>query len=398
MSVEKQFVYSIDHCFQIKNKGTIITGTILKGKIEVGQDIFFPELQAKKTIKEMQMFKKPLKRAFKGDRVGMLVKNLESTELERTIACLEPNQISSTYGGIFLIRKIKYYKSDIMSNSKIFIIVGNQGTSGKYIFFGNNKDVNCYLNQAINTDKDCSNKNIEEGVIDDDLAEKIIKDNTIFDSSFFTKREFDYQEQLDSTGFAIIKLDSKLLCTKDSLVIGIHVETDISNKVNRIAFYGRMIQELEFDSNKEVALSSNLNNLKGNNQSKNINTNINTNSIMHRNSISIIKHKFKEGRILRMSNNYTAIMIEMFQKDSNISDFIGKKIYIEEISDLKENDKIKLKEISGTIISEFGQSGKVKVDFNKNMKELSLEKEDNTLITWKELKLITHYTKKIKVL
>ena len=71
------FLFNIDHCFAIKNKGTIITGTVLNGQITKGDNIYFPELKESKAVKGIQMFKKDIKLAVKGDRVGMLVKGLE---------------------------------------------------------------------------------------------------------------------------------------------------------------------------------------------------------------------------------------------------------------------------------------------------------------------------------
>ena len=36
---KQDLLYSVDHCFAIKGKGTVLTGTLLKGKVEVGDDI-----------------------------------------------------------------------------------------------------------------------------------------------------------------------------------------------------------------------------------------------------------------------------------------------------------------------------------------------------------------------
>ena len=76
-----KFLFSIDHCFNIKNKGTIITGTVLQGKVAVNDEIFFPTLSEKKMVKEIQMFKKSTTKAYQGDRVGMLMKNLDHTKV-----------------------------------------------------------------------------------------------------------------------------------------------------------------------------------------------------------------------------------------------------------------------------------------------------------------------------
>jgi len=78
---DKKFLFSIDHCFNIKNKGTIVTGTVLEGTVSVKDDIYFPELCEKKVVKEMQMFKKSITKAYQGDRIGMLIKNLDHNKV-----------------------------------------------------------------------------------------------------------------------------------------------------------------------------------------------------------------------------------------------------------------------------------------------------------------------------
>ena len=80
----KKLLFSIDHCFSIKNKGTIVTGTVLQGTVNQNEEIYFPEICEKKIVKEIQMFKKPIQKAFQGDRIGMLIKNLDATKVNKS--------------------------------------------------------------------------------------------------------------------------------------------------------------------------------------------------------------------------------------------------------------------------------------------------------------------------
>jgi len=70
---DSPFLFSIDHCFQIKGQGTILTGTVLSGMVKVGDTIELPALKQDKKIKSMQMFRKPVQAAKQGDRVGICV-------------------------------------------------------------------------------------------------------------------------------------------------------------------------------------------------------------------------------------------------------------------------------------------------------------------------------------
>jgi selenocysteine-specific elongation factor len=39
------FLFSIDHCFQIKGQGSVMTGTVLQGAVGVGDTIDIPALK-----------------------------------------------------------------------------------------------------------------------------------------------------------------------------------------------------------------------------------------------------------------------------------------------------------------------------------------------------------------
>jgi selenocysteine-specific elongation factor len=62
--------FAVDHCFTIKGKGTVLTGTVLQGTIKVNDDIQLPELKVTKKVKSMQIFKKPVTKASQGDRAA----------------------------------------------------------------------------------------------------------------------------------------------------------------------------------------------------------------------------------------------------------------------------------------------------------------------------------------
>lgn len=48
-----------------------MTGTVLKGCVDVGDNIEIALLKQDKKVKSMQMFRKPITSAKKGDRVGI---------------------------------------------------------------------------------------------------------------------------------------------------------------------------------------------------------------------------------------------------------------------------------------------------------------------------------------
>ncbi len=348
---KKDFLFSIDHCFNIKNKGTIVTGTVLKGKANINDEIYFPALCEKKVIKEMQMFKKPVTKAVQGDRVGMLIKNLDNTKIERSLASSE-GYVQSIDGGLFLLSKIKHYKNEVKSNSKMFIIFGNQGVMAKCTFFSlsNNTMENLLVPINQKTDDDnISNNSIKKRKIE-------IKNIGVNLKQFYSE-EFNFNENLESIDefqFAILKFDNKILIPPETIALGSKIDFDTSHKSNRIAFYGKIIDKYE-----ENQL----------------------------NKIKIYKNKLKQGKIIRMASDSIAVVINLFKKDSNVEEFIGKSVYILESE----------KKIIGIIQSKFGQTGKVKIEFNENLKEIKLNDSTGKEIDFNNFTVVLEYKKYVKL-
>ena len=331
----------IDHCFKIKNKGTIITGTIIKGSVKVNDEVFFPELMDKKQVKEIQIFKKSVKFANKGDRVGMLIKNLDNDKLERTIICSpSSNECILTEGGLFFIKKIKLFKSELISGNKYYLMIGNQGVSAKCLFFSNNDEKDIFNNFDM--------KNIK---------------NSKIDINKFYNKEYSYipeikVEENNEYELAFIKFDQKTIIPNNMIFLGSKIDIDITQKTNRLAFYGKM-----FDNNIKNIVDK----------------------------LKIFKMKVKEGKILRLvDDDKIAIVKGLFKKDNiNISnDFIGKEVNI------KEDEK---KEIVGKILSTFGQSGKIKIEFNEILSNIKLKDLDGNDITYKNFNIELSYKKYIKL-
>ena len=331
----------VDHCFKIKNKGTIITGTIIKGNIKVNDEVYFPELMDKKQVKEIQIFRKSVKFANKGDRVGMLIKNLDKEKLERTIICSpSSNECILSEGGLFFIKKINLFKSELISGNKYYLMIGNQGVNAKCLFFSNNDDKDIFINFDM--------KNIK---------------NTKINIDKFYSKEYSYIseikiEQNNEYELAFIKFDQKTIIPNNMIFLGSKIDIDITQKTNRLAFYGKM-----FDNNI-----------------KNI-----------EDKLKIFKNKFKEGKILRLvDDDNIAIVKGLFKKDNvNISNnFIGKEVHI------KEDEK---KEIIGKILSTFGQSGKIKIEFNKKLSEVNLKDSQGNNLQYKNFNVELQYKKYIKL-
>lgn len=106
-----------------------MTGTVLKGRVENGDNVEIASIKQTKKVKSMQMFRKPVEKAQKGDRVGICVSKLDPKELERGLVCA-PGKANHFTTALTKVSRIRHFKPDIMGNTKYHITIGHQTVLG----------------------------------------------------------------------------------------------------------------------------------------------------------------------------------------------------------------------------------------------------------------------------
>ncbi len=94
---DKPFLMSIEDVFSIKGRGTVGTGRIERGKCKVGDEVEIIGLMKapKKTVVTgVEMFNKTLEYGVAGDNVGVLLRGIERTDLERGQVLAKPGSIT----------------------------------------------------------------------------------------------------------------------------------------------------------------------------------------------------------------------------------------------------------------------------------------------------------------
>jgi elongation factor Tu len=94
---DKPFLMSIEDVFSIKGRGTVATGRIERGKCKIGDEVEVVGLMKaprKTVVTGVEMFNKTLDFAMAGDNVGVLLRGLERTDLERGQVLAKPGSIT----------------------------------------------------------------------------------------------------------------------------------------------------------------------------------------------------------------------------------------------------------------------------------------------------------------
>jgi elongation factor Tu len=94
--VDQAFQMSIEDVFSIKGRGTVGTGRIDRGIVKVGDPVEIVGLgeTRKTTVTGVEMFNKTLESGQAGDNVGVLLRGVEKTELERGHVLAAPGSIT----------------------------------------------------------------------------------------------------------------------------------------------------------------------------------------------------------------------------------------------------------------------------------------------------------------
>jgi len=93
--VDKPFLMAIEGVFSISGRGTVATGRIERGVIKVGEevDILGLGINKKAVVTGVEMFKKELDRGEAGDNVGILLRGIAKTEIERGMVLAKPGSV-----------------------------------------------------------------------------------------------------------------------------------------------------------------------------------------------------------------------------------------------------------------------------------------------------------------
>lgn len=95
-ALDKPFLMPVEDVFSIKGRGTVVTGRIERGVIKINEPVSIVGLDKNKesVVTGVEMFKKQLEDGQAGDNVGLLLRGLEKTDVERGQVIAKPGSIT----------------------------------------------------------------------------------------------------------------------------------------------------------------------------------------------------------------------------------------------------------------------------------------------------------------
>ncbi len=108
--IDKPFLMPVEDVFSISGRGTVLTGRVDRGVINVGDEVEIIGIRetTKTTCTGVEMFRKILDQGQAGDNVGILVRGIKRDEVERGQVVAKPGSITphtKFKGEVFVLSK-----------------------------------------------------------------------------------------------------------------------------------------------------------------------------------------------------------------------------------------------------------------------------------------------------
>ncbi len=93
--IDKPFLMPLEDVFSITGRGTVGTGRVERGQVKVGEEIEIVGIKPtkKSVVTGVEMFRKLLDSGQAGDNIGVLLRGIEKTDLERGQVLAKPGSI-----------------------------------------------------------------------------------------------------------------------------------------------------------------------------------------------------------------------------------------------------------------------------------------------------------------
>lgn len=121
----------ISHSFHISGIGTVVTGTILRGKVKVGDKVEIEPCGKESRVRGMQIFGREVKEASAGDRVGMTLTSIRPKDLSRGDIIISPGTLEERKLFDVELKVEPRYKHSVCWRDLIHVSLGLKTTVGQ---------------------------------------------------------------------------------------------------------------------------------------------------------------------------------------------------------------------------------------------------------------------------
>jgi len=144
----------VDHSFNIAGIGTVVTGTILRGKTKIGDTVEIRPTGKQCKVKLIQIFGESVEEASAGDRVGIALADVRPKDLSRGYVIVTPESLKERMLLDVRLCVERNYRFSVPARSIVHVNIGLQTATGKIYPYINLKDAKV-IKESIDPESVC---------------------------------------------------------------------------------------------------------------------------------------------------------------------------------------------------------------------------------------------------
>jgi selenocysteine-specific elongation factor len=121
----------VDHAFSIAGIGTVVTGTVLRGRVKAGDVVEVRPSGKQCKVKLLQIFSEDVNEASAGDRVGMALADVRPKDIARGYVIVSPGSLKESVVLDVRLHVESEFKPSVLVRSVVHVNVGLETVTGK---------------------------------------------------------------------------------------------------------------------------------------------------------------------------------------------------------------------------------------------------------------------------
>ena len=135
-NIEKNARLNIDRSFQVKGFGTVITGTLTEGVVNVGDELVIYPKGIKTKVRNIQVHAKDVEKAYAGQRTAINLANIKFDDVKRGDTLATADSLTKTYMLDSEIKLISDERANLELWDRVRVYIGTEEVMARVVPLG----------------------------------------------------------------------------------------------------------------------------------------------------------------------------------------------------------------------------------------------------------------------
>ena len=135
-NIEKNARLNIDRSFQVKGFGTVVTGTLTEGVVNVGDELVIYPKEIKTKVRNIQVHAKDVEKAYAGQRTAINLANIKFDDVKRGDTLATADSLTKTYMLDSEIKLINDERANLELWDRVRVYIGTEEVMARVVPLG----------------------------------------------------------------------------------------------------------------------------------------------------------------------------------------------------------------------------------------------------------------------